>query len=81
MEAKNGSYGFDFSGKYDEIIPNKRIEYTLDDDRKVEIEFDDMNEHVNVKYTFEIEDSNSAEMQRDGWQAIQDNFKKYCESK
>ena len=81
MEAKDGSYGFDFSGKYDEIITNKRIEYTLDDDRKVVIEFDDMNEYVNVKYSFEIEDSNSAEMQRDGWQAILDNFKKYCESK
>ncbi|WP_409226835.1 SRPBCC family protein [Gudongella sp. SC589] len=79
MEAKDGSYGFDFSGKYHEVELNRRIAYTLDDGRKVLIELEPVEAGVNVKYTFEAEESNSMEMQRSGWQAILDNFKKYSE--
>ncbi|RFN59943.1 SRPBCC family protein [Marixanthomonas ophiurae] len=80
MEAKDGSMGFDFSGVYTQVIPHNHIAYTLDDDRKVTIDFKKQDDTIAITETFEAENENSIDMQRDGWQAILDNFKKYTES-
>ncbi len=80
MEAKDGSTGFDFAGIYTDVVPMKRIAYKLGDDRTVEIMFEEEGDHVKVIETFDTEDENSAELQKQGWQAIMDNFKKYTES-
>lgn len=80
MEAKDGSMGFDFSGVYDDVIPNKRIAYTMDDDRKVDILFEENGEVTTITQTFEAESENPVEMQRDGWQAIMNTFKEYAEN-
>lgn len=79
MEAKDGSFGFDFGGTYDDVQPNKRIAYTMDDGRKVDVTFDEHGGTTHIVETFEAENENSHEMQRAGWQAIMDNFKKYTE--
>jgi len=79
MEAKDGSFGFDFWGVYDVVVTNERIEYTLGDDRKVKIVFTNMGNSTQVIESFEAENENSIEMQKDGWQAILDNFRKYTE--
>lgn len=79
MEAKDGSFGFDFWGVYDVVVTNERIEYTLGDDRKVKIVFTNMGNATQVIESFEAENENSIEMQKDGWQAILDNFRKYTE--
>ena len=79
MEAKNGSFGFDFEGTYDEIKTNEAIAYTMSDGRKVKITFTNAGGATKVSETFEAETMNSIEMQRDGWQAILDSFKKYAE--
>jgi len=79
MEAKDGSVGFDFGGIYDAVIPNKYIEYTLGDDRKVKITFTGNDSETKITENFEVESTNPIEMQRSGWQAILDNFKKYTE--
>lgn len=81
MEAKDGSFGFDFGGVYDEVKTNELIAYTLEDGRKVRITFSGNNYLTEVLETFDAETINSIELQRDGWQAIMDNFKKYVESK
>ncbi|MDC7999926.1 SRPBCC family protein [Aequorivita todarodis] len=80
MEAKDGSFGFDFSGTYDEVVPQKRIAYTMDDGRKVEVDFKEQKGETEIVSTFDPETQNPIEMQRDGWQAILDNFKKYAEN-
>ena len=77
MEAKDGSFGFDFEGKFTAIDPCKAIEYVLDDDRKVTITFTQSEAGVRVIETFEAEDEHSAEQQRQGWQCILENFKKH----
>ncbi len=79
MEAKDGSFGFDFEGIYDAIIINKKISYTLLDDRKVTITFSPTENGVQVIETFEAENENSLELQKMGWQAILTNFKNYVE--
>ncbi len=79
MEARDGSMGFDFGGVYDEVIQYKRIAYTMGDDRSVTIDFNEENDGVRIVQSFDPESRNSREMQRDGWQAILDNFKKYVE--
>lgn len=79
MEAKDGSMGFDFSGVYDDVVINERISSVLDDGRKVEIIFTSQGDITQVTETFEAETENPVEMQRLGWQAILDNFKKYVE--
>ena len=79
MEAKDGSFGFDFGGTYTLVETNKQIEYTLDDDRKVSIHFISKGNATTVVETFEAENMNSIELQKSGWQAILDNFKKYVE--
>mgnify|MGYP004705128299 CR=1 FL=1 len=80
MAAKDGSVSFDFNGSFEEIIEFKKIVTKLDDDRRVWVTFEEHNKGVQVVETFEIEDENSEELQRLGWQAILDNFKKHVES-
>jgi len=80
MEAKDGSMGFDFGGVYDEVIQNKYIEYTLGDGRKVKINFTRKGDQTEITESFEAENANSLEMQKAGWQAILNNFKKYTEA-
>jgi uncharacterized protein YndB with AHSA1/START domain len=78
MEAKDGSFGFDFAGTYTAITPEKLIEYSFGD-RTAKVEFIDGENGVTVRVTFEPEQENPVEMQRGGWQAILDNFKRHVE--
>jgi len=80
MEAKDGSAGFDFTGTYDEIKLNELIAYTIEGGRKVRIVFAPLGNYTLVTESFEPENENSEEMQKNGWQSILDNFKKYVES-
>ncbi|RYG31355.1 MAG: polyketide cyclase [Chitinophagaceae bacterium] len=80
MEAKDGSFGFDFAGVYDNVEDHKLIEYKLGDERKVRIEFQDNDDTTTIIEQFDAESQHSIEMQQAGWQAILDNFKKYTES-
>jgi len=80
MEAKNGSIGFDFWGIYDEVIHNEKLISTLGDGRKLEIKFLSIHNETEIMESFEAEDENSIDLQRTGWQAILDNFKKYAET-
>jgi uncharacterized protein YndB with AHSA1/START domain len=80
MEAKDGSMGFDFGGVYDEVVPNQRIAYTMGDDRKVSVDFKSNGNETTLIETFDAESTHSIDMQREGWQAILNNFKKYVEA-
>lgn len=80
MEAKDGSLGFDFEGTYTNIVDKRSIAYELADGRKVDIDFSQKGNEVVVTETFDPEEINSKELQRSGWQAILDNFKKHLES-
>lgn len=79
MEAKDGSFGFDFGGVYDDVQEHKLIAYTLGDGRKVRIDFTAKGNATEVVETFEAEGTHPIEMQKAGWQAILGNFKKYTE--
>lgn len=81
MEAKDGRMGFDFEGTYTKVVPQKLIEHVLGDNRAVSVTFESVNGGVKVVETFEAEDANSAEMQRQGWQCILNRFSMYVESK
>ncbi len=80
MEAKDGSFGFDLIGTYTEIDHLKSINFTLEDERKVEIDFKIIDNQIVLTEKFEPENENPLEMQQFGWQAILDNFKKYVET-
>lgn len=80
MAARDGSYSFDFGGVYDEVVKNKKIVYTLGDGRRVVVEFNVLDGRVKIVTTFEAEQSNPLDMQKAGWQAILDNFKKYVDN-
>ena len=80
MEAKDGSVGFDFEGTYNKIAEKEWISYKMSDGRKVDIEFTQNGNEIQVSETFDTEGTNSDEQQRAGWQAILGNFKKYVES-
>ncbi|MFZ7114896.1 MAG: SRPBCC family protein [Bacteroidota bacterium] len=79
MEAKDGSFAFDFEATYDEIIPGERFQFTMPDGRRVNVSFDNSGSQTNVKVLFDAETVNSIELQRDGWQMILENYKKYTE--
>jgi uncharacterized protein YndB with AHSA1/START domain len=79
MEAKDGSFGFDFWGIYTNIIFNELIEYTMGDERKAKVIFAFENGQTIITTFFEAEDENPKEMQQFGWQSILNNFKKYAE--
>ena len=81
MEAKDGSEGFDFEGTYTRVVPRKAIEYRMSDGREVSVEFVPQADGVLVKETFDTESENPAELQRQGWQAILDNFGRHVEAK
>ena len=80
MEAKDGSFGFDFGGVYDEVKQHGLISYTLGDNRKVSVIFTANGDTTTVTESFDAETENPEEMQRAGWQSIMDNFKKYTEA-
>lgn len=80
MEAKDGSFGFDFGGTYTQITPEEQLEYALDDGRSVSIAFIDNGDGtVTVREAFDPEGTHTREQQREGWQAILDNFKRHVE--
>lgn len=80
MEARDGSMGFDFGGVYTDVKTNKHIAYTMGDGRKVEVKFEVSGDKTKVTESFEAEGTNPVEMQKGGWQAILDNFRKYTEA-
>lgn len=80
MEAKDGSEGFDFTGTYDEVLPYERINYTMDDDRRVWTTFTDREGKTYIESIFEAENHFPVEMQKEGWQSILNRFKAYTES-
>ncbi len=81
MEAKDGSEGFDFEGTYTRIVPMELIEYRMGDGREVQVRFEDATGGVRVIETFDAENVYPPEAQREGWQAILDNFRRYVEQR
>jgi uncharacterized protein YndB with AHSA1/START domain len=79
MEARDGSAGFDFEGTYTRVVPQRLIEYRMEDGREVRVEFSETDEGVQVRETFDAETENAPEVQRGGWQAILDNFARHVE--
>ena len=80
MEAKDGSFGFDFEGVYTQIIENEFIEYSFGD-RLATVTFAEEDGGVRVTVEFDTEEENSAEDQKTGWQAILDNFARHVQTK
>jgi uncharacterized protein YndB with AHSA1/START domain len=80
MEAKDGSFGFDFEGEYKKVVPHQLIEYALGD-RIALVEFTDGIQGVTVTVTFDSEPTHSEEQQRTGWQAILDSFARHVRGK
>ena len=80
MEAKDGSFGFDFAGIYTQVVPNELLEFTFGD-RAAKVEFLNGENGVMVRETFDAETEHPIEMQRQGWQAILNNFAKHVEAK
>lgn len=81
MEAKDGSFGFDFEAVIDEVNEPHYLSYTLTDNRTVKIDLKETNKSTEVVVRFEAENENPIEMQRDGWQSILNQFKTYVEGK
>ena len=80
MEARDGSFGFDFEGSYDRVEPHKEISYTMSDGRRATTLFSEKEGGTSVTTSFDAESQNDPEFQKQGWQAILDNFKKYVEA-
>lgn len=81
MEAKDGSMGFDFVGTFTKVVPNELIEFSLEDERLVSVEFTQSDDSAIVRESFDAESTNSGEQQRQGWQAILDEFARHVEAK
>ena len=79
MEAKDGSFGFDFAGTYTRIVPHELIEYVLGD-RACAVHFLPASGGVTVRVSFNAESVNPVEQQRQGWQAILGNFARHVEA-
>ena len=79
MAAKDGSVSFDFEGVYTKVDPKKRIEYAMSDGRKVSLVFTEHGTSTEITETFDPENTHSLDQQREGWQAILNNFKAYTE--
>lgn len=79
MEAKDGSFGFDFEAVYDEVVEHEKISYTMMDGRQATTTFENSGNGTLVTTVFDPEDQNPLEMQEEGWQAILNNFKTYAE--
>lgn len=80
MEAKDGSAGFDFAATYTDIVNHKTIAYTMEDGRNVKITFSTDGKTTTLVETFDAENENPVEMQREGWQAILNSFKAHVEA-
>jgi uncharacterized protein YndB with AHSA1/START domain len=80
MEAKDGSFGFDFGATYDEVINGEKFTYSMPNGRQVSVLFKKSGSVTEVIVTFDPENQNPIEMQKNGWQAILNNFKKYVEA-
>jgi uncharacterized protein YndB with AHSA1/START domain len=81
MEARDGSFGFDFEVVYDEIVEEKSLSYTMADGRKAKVEFSGSKSATQVTIQFDPENQNPVELQQNGWQSILNNFKQYAESR
>lgn len=81
MEAKDGSVGFDFEGTYTRVVPKQLIAYRMGDGREAEVQFVERPDGIQVTVSFDAETVNPPEVQRQGWQAILDNFGRYVEAK
>lgn len=79
MEAKDGSFGFDFAGTYTQVVPNELIEYAFGD-RTGTVEFVTAANDVTVRVTFDAESEHPVEQQRQGWQTILNNFARHVEA-
>jgi uncharacterized protein YndB with AHSA1/START domain len=79
MEAKDGSFGFDFAGTYTEVVPQERLAYAFGD-RAAVVEFVNGAAGVTVRVSFDAETQHSVEQQTQGWQAILNNFAKHVEA-
>lgn len=79
MEAKDGSFGFDFEGSYEEVDAPHALTLVLGDGRKARTTFEAVPEGTKVETSFDAESQNAAEMQRAGWQAILDNYRKHAD--
>ena len=79
MEAKDGSMGFDFSGTFSEVVPERRIAYALEDGREVVVAFEARDGGTHVRETFDADETHLADQQRAGWQAILDDFRRHVE--
>lgn len=80
MEARDGSFGFDFEGIYQQVDLHEKISYTMSDGREVSTLFSSKGDTTTITTTFDAETENDPEFQKQGWQAIISNFKKYVES-
>lgn len=80
MEAKDGSFGFDFEAVYDEVVDGEKLSYNMLDGRNATTEFISDGTNTQVSTTFDPENQNPIEMQQGGWQAILNSFKNYVES-
>lgn len=79
MEARDGSMGFDYTGVYDQVSPSENLGYRMPDGREVRVSMEDKGSSTQIVIDFDGDGQNDEEMQRAGWQAILDNFKKYAE--
>ncbi|KUY17575.1 activator of HSP90 ATPase [Elizabethkingia miricola] len=80
MEARDGSFGFNFEGTYDEVVPQQLIKYHMPDGRKVSTTFEAVEDGTKITTAFDPEAENPVEMQKDGWNAILGNFSQYTET-
>jgi uncharacterized protein YndB with AHSA1/START domain len=80
MAAKDGSFSFDFSGTYTEVLNEELLIYKTDDGREVKITFASIGDITEVVEIFEPENLNPVEMQQAGWQVILDSFKRYVDA-
>ena len=80
MEAKDGSFGFDFEGVFTEVVSLEKIKYVFMDQREAEISFSDLPEGTLVQISFDAENENSLELQQSGWQSILTNYKSHTEN-
>ncbi|MBN2618752.1 MAG: SRPBCC domain-containing protein [Spirochaetales bacterium] len=80
MEARDKSFGFDFITIYKEIRDKEYFLYTMEDGRDVSVSFAGIDNITNIKIVFDAEKNNSEDLQKNGWQAILNNFKKYVEN-
>jgi uncharacterized protein YndB with AHSA1/START domain len=79
MEAKDGSFGFDFGGVYNEVVEQEKLHFTMADNRQVVVLFKAKGSQTEVTVTFDAENQNPVDVQQQGWQAILNNFKSYVE--